>query len=281
MLAYSLTDGHIEEFIAHLRDLERTESTIKKYRRDIQDFLSFLPPEGRVDKNSVMLWKCKLAEENAAGTVNSKLAALNGLFGYLGWHDCRVKPIKRQRRVFRDKQREMTQADYFRLLNAAKAAGNQRLYYIMETLCATGIRISELQFITVEALAKGYAAVNCKGKLRTVILTGKLCRVLQKFCSRYNIVHGSVFVTRTGKPLDRSNIWRELQKLAIAAKVDCGKVFPHNFRHLFAIAFYSLDKDIAKLADLLGHASIETTRIYIMESSREHERKMARLGFVV
>ena len=192
-----------------------------------------------------------------------------------------MKPLRRQRELFRDPGRELHKGDYLRLLAAAKGTGNWRLYYLMETLASTGIRVSELKFVTVQALHAGRAWVEGKGKGRLVLLTPKLCRVLAKYCRQRGITAGPVFVTRTGRPMDRSNIWKALHTLCQTAGVEARRVFPHNFRHLFARAFYALEKDIAKLADLLGHASVETTRIYIMESGAEHKRQVERLGLVL
>ena len=175
----------------------------------------------------------------------------------------------------------MTKEEYLRLLNTAREKGNERLYLLMETLCSTGMRVSEVKYVTVGALGVGCAVVDCKGKQRAVILPKRLCSDLGKYCMRKGIKGGPIFVTKTGKPVDRSNIWRELQHLCESAAVAPDKVFPHNFRHLFAVSFYELEKDIAKLADLLGHASIETTRIYIMESGAEHQRQLERLGLVI
>ncbi|MFR1233440.1 MAG: tyrosine-type recombinase/integrase [Evtepia gabavorous] len=228
-----------------------------------------------------MAWKETLAKRYAVSTVNGKLAALNGLFSFLGWRECRVKPLRRQRELFRDKGRELDKGEYLRLLAAAKRRENWRLYYLMETLASTGMRVSELRFVTVQALAAGRVRVDCKGKHRTIFLTAKLCRALGNYCRRQKRTSGPVFVTRTGRPVDRSNIWREMRALSTQAGVGERKVFPHNFRHLFARAFYSLEKDMAKLADLLGHASVETTRIYIMESGAEHKRQVERLGLVI
>lgn len=276
-----IEDEDLTHFLDHLRREERSPGTRAKYLRDIRRFLAFLPEAKRVDKAQVLVWKERLARQYADRTVNTMLAALNSFFTFLGWYDCRVKSVKCQRQIFREKEREMDKGEYLRLLKEAKRQGNHRLYFLMETLSATGIRVSELPFVTVEALAAGRARVDCKGKRRTVLLTRKLCRALQGYCQARGITAGPVFVTRTGRPMDRSNIWRELQGLCAGAGIPRRKVFPHNFRHLFAKAFYALEKDIAKLADLLGHASIETTRIYIMESGAEHARQMERLGFVL
>ena len=227
-------------------------------------------------------WKDFLLQSGyAVATINSMLTAVNGFFRFMGWEECRVRPLRRQRRIFCDEKKELTKEEYFCLLSAAEERGNQRLYCILQTIAATGIRISELPFITAEALKAGRAEVNCKGKLRVIFLTKKLCRTLRQYCRQQGILSGSVFVTKSGRPVNRSNIWAEMKKLCESAGVAAEKVFPHNLRHLFARTFYRMEKDIAKLADLLGHTSIETTRIYLMESGREHERQIGRLGLVI
>ena len=276
-----LRQEHLERYGAYLREEERSPGTIGKYLRELGEFYAWLPAGGRVSKETAVRWKERLEGRYEPGTVNGKLAALNGLFAFLGWVECRVKPLKRQREVFRSRARELTREEYLRLLRAAREQGNERLYLVMETLCSTGMRVSELQWLTVEALSRGSAAVDCKGKRRTVLLTRRLRRVLGEYCRRAGRRSGPVFVTRGGRPLDRSNIWREMRALCRRARVDARKVFPHNLRHLFAVSFYRMEKDIAKLADLLGHASIETTRIYIMESGAEHARQLERLGLVL
>ena len=281
MYQRTITKATLTAFHRHLQEAERRPATIAKYLREVQDFARHLEPGQPVEKETVLAWKAALARRYAAGTVNGKLAALNTFFAFLGWGECRVKALRRQRELFRDPGRELHKGDYLRLLAAAKGTGNWRLYYLMETLASTGIRVSELKFVTVQALHAGRAWVEGKGKGRLVLLTPKLCRVLAKYCRQRGIATGPVFVTRTGRPMDRSNIWKELHHLCEAAGVEARRVFPHNFRHLFAQAFYALEKDIAKLADLLGHASVETTRIYIMESGAEHRRQVERLGLVV
>ena len=217
----------------------------------------------------------------AVNTINVMISAVNSFFNFLKWVDLRIKQLKMQRRIFRDKEQELTKEEDMRLLNAAKEAGNLRMYNLMQTLGSTGIRISELRFITVASLQEGSATVDCKGKQRTVLLPDQLRKSLRAYCEKKNITSGPIFVTKRGKPMDRSNIWKEMRKLYAAANVEASKVFPHNFRHLFTVTFYQLEKDVAKLADLLGHSSIDTTRIYIMESGAEHERQMERLGLVV
>ena len=281
MYQRTITKATLAAFHRHLQEAERRPATIAKYLREVQDFARHLEPGQPVEKETVLAWKAALARRYAAGTVNGKLAALNTFFAYLGWGECRVKPLRRQRELFRDPGRELDKGDYLRLLGTAKKSGNWRLYYLMETLASTGVRVSEVQYITVQSLQAGQVWVEGKGKDRLVLLTAKLCRALGKYCRKRGITAGPVFVTRTGRPLDRSNIWKELQALCRKAGVEGKRVFPHNFRHLFARAFYALEKDIAKLADLLGHASVETTRIYIMESGAEHKRQVERLGLIL
>lgn len=271
----------IEAFRDCLMREERSEGTIQKYIRDVRAFLLFLCSR-EISKEITVEWKESLiCSGYAVSTINSMLAALNRFLRFCGREECRVRPLRRQRRIFCDRERELSKEEYFRLLRAAEREGKRRLYFILQTISATGIRISELKYITAEALGKRRAEVSGKGKLRTVVLTKELCQALKGYCRENGIKTGSVFVTRNGRPVDRSNIWAEMKRLCKSAGVDETKVFPHNLRHLFARAFYRLNRDIAKLADVLGHSSIETTRIYIMESGREHERQIARLGFVV
>ena len=280
-MTYMMTMEQIQAFEANLRMEEHSESTIQKYASASMVFYNFLPPEKIVTKEQLLVWKEQISVTLAASTVNVMISAVNSFFAFLSWADLRIKQIKTQRRIYRDKERELTREEYMRLLNVARARGNLRLFHLVQTLAGTGIRISELRYVTVEALCNGSAVVNCKGKQRIVLIPKKLRRALQSYCEKANITSGPVFITKNGKPLNRSNIWKEMRKLCAAACVEPGKVFPHNFRHLFAVTFYKLEKDVAKLADLLGHASINTTRIYIMESGAEHERQMERLGLVV
>lgn len=268
-------------FAHHLQIEERAPGTIEKYLRDIRTFVAWLE-ERQMNKETVVAWKEHLLTAGyAPQTVNSMLAAVNGLLDYVGRGDQKVKPVKCQRTIFRAKERELTKVEYLRLLDAARRQGKRRLFLIMETVCATGIRISELKYITVQAAQAGQAVVNCKGKCRVILIPRKLCRQLLKWAKDKKITVGPIFQTSSGKPVDRSNVWREMKGVCAAAGVDSRKVFPHNLRHLFAVAFYQAEKDIAKLADVLGHASISTTRIYIMETGAEHERQLARLGLVV
>ena len=217
----------------------------------------------------------------SVSTVNVMLSAVNRFFAGLSWNQLRIRQVRTQRKVYRDQQREMTKADYICLLHVAEKSENKRLLYLMQTLAATGVRISELKFVTVESLKSGSVMVSCKGKTRKVFLPRQLREKLLDYCTEERIMKGPVFITKSGTPMDRSNIWRELQRLCEAAGIDTKKVYPHNFRHLFAVSYYQQEKDVVKLADLLGHSSIDTTRIYIMESGEEHERQIERLGLVI
>lgn len=273
--------GQIGQYVAFLRREEHSDSTVEKYERSLNSFFQWLPGEKAVTKELVHSWKINLLETGyAVSSVNAMLVAVNGFLAFIGCQNCRVKTLRQQRRIFADKSRELSRSEYTRLVAAAQARGDEQLMMVMETICATGIRVSELQHITVEAVRQGQAEVRCKGKHRVIFLPAKLQKLLLRYAKNRGL-SGAVFVTRSGRPLDRSNIWHKMKGLCAAAKVDPNKVFPHNLRHLFARTFYGLEKDIAKLADLLGHASIETTRIYIMESGITHRRCMQRMGLVL
>ncbi len=274
-----ITKNHIANFKRYLCDEEKSPATVEKYIRDITAF--FIWTGGKeFDKSGVIAYKEHLTENYMTASVNSMLSSLNSFFTYCEWHECRVKTLKCQKQIFTNESKELTRAEYERLLTAAKSSGNKRLYYIMQTICASGIRISELRFITVDAVKRQIAEVRCKGKGRTVFLPKDLCKILKKYISERNIKSGCVFVTKNGRPLNRSNIWTDMKKLCKTAGVARSKVFPHNLRRLFARTFYSQQKDIVRLADLLGHSSVNTTRIYTAESGREHRRKIQNLGLV-
>lgn len=275
-----LTLQQLDAYSAFLRQEERSPGTREKYRRDIKAF--YLWVDGRnVTKETVIEWKEHLVnEEYAPVTINSMLAALNGLFGFLEWGDCRVKFLKVQRRMFREEKRELTREEYNRLLEAARNQGRERLALVMETICTTGIRVSEVQYITMEAVRRGRAEITLKGKIRVIFLPVKLCRKLAKYSKKQKIVSGEIFLTGNGKPLNRRQIWAEMKGVCKYADVTPSKVYPHNLRHLFATVFYKMYKDISRLADLLGHSSIETTRIYLTISSAEHACQLERLGLV-
>lgn len=266
------------QFKAYLIEEEKSELTIEKYIRDVDRFLRWLGTE-ELTKNKVLEYKAALIETYAVVSVNSILSSLNSYLSFMGRTDCRVKAIKQQRRTFLSEEKELTKQEYERLLKAAES--KPRLCLLMQTICSTGIRVSEHRFITVEAAKAGYAEVRLKGKHRVVFLPKKLCRALLKYAKEQHILQGSIFITATGKPLNRCNIWAEMKKLCDTARVPREKVFPHNLRHLFARLYYSLEKDIVRLADILGHSSINTTRIYTMESGHTHRRQMERLQLLL
>lgn len=268
----------IINFAAYLRKEERSAATIEKYIREAGRFLRWL--DGRTaGKELALAYKEALMGERTPAGVNGAIAALNCLFSFWGLPECRMRSVKIQRRIFRDEERELTEKEYRRLLTAAK--GNRRLLLVMETICATGIRVSELKFFTVEAVRRGRAEGYNKGKNRPVFLPGKLQKTLLQYIKVQGIESGPVFITRSGRPLDRSNIWSDMKKLCRTAGVAEVKVFPHNLRHLFARMYYGLEKDIVRLADILGHASINMTRIYTMESGAEHRRQLERMRLVI
>ncbi|MDD6483605.1 MAG: tyrosine-type recombinase/integrase [Clostridiales bacterium] len=275
----NITDETVNNFKMYLYEEERSDSTIEKYMRDIRLFREWLG-EKVVNKAAVLEYKKSLCKKYAPRSVNSVLSSLNALFVFLDRHELKVKTLKIQRQIFADKGKELTKTEYERLLRAAKSKRNERIYYLMQTIGSTGIRISELQYITCEAVNAGQAAINCKGKLRRVFLPKQLCKMLKSYIKRRNIKSGAVFVTKNGKPLDRSNVWRMLKALCESADVPKNKVFPHNFRHLFARTFYSLQKDIVRLADILGHSSVNTTRIYTMETGDTHMKQLQKLGLL-
>lgn len=275
----TVTDENIKKFEEYLYAEERSGNTIEKYIRDVRFFRGRLQG-GNVDKSALVKYKKELCERYAAKSVNSMLSSVNAFFVFMGWYDLKVKTLKIQRRIFSDKSKELSKPEYERLLSAAKNRKNKRLYYLMQTVASTGLRVSEIQYITCEAVRQGQAVINCKGKIRQIFLPKKLCKMLLSYIKERNIKSGSVFVTKTGKPLDRSHIWKMLKSLCEAAGVSRDKVFPHNFRHLFARTFYSLQKDIVRLADILGHSNIETTRICTMESGAEHRKLLQKLGLL-
>ncbi len=275
----SINNEIINKFKLYLYESEKSDNTIEKYMRDIRFFREWLGGM-EFDKSTVLRYKKELCEKYAPKSVNSIISSLNALFVFMNWHELKVKTLKIQRQIFADKEKELTKAEYERLLTAAKNKGNERLYYLMQTIGSTGLRISELRYVTVDAVNAGQAVINCKGKIRPVFLPKELCKMLKAYIRQRSIKSGSVFVTKTGRPLDRSTVWKMLKALCEAAGVARSKVFPHNFRHLFAKTFYSLQKDIVRLADILGHSSIETTRIYTIESGEVHKMQLQKLGLL-
>lgn len=275
-----ITQTQIIQFERKLIDEEKSSATIRKYIRDIEAFFIFTGKEA-VTKETTVRYKKQLMERYAPASVNSMLAALNCFLKEMGWYDCTVKALKVQKQAFRSGERELSKEEYYQLLNAARGRKNMRLYLVMQTICSTGIRVSELRFITLEAARTGHALVSLKGKTRTVLLPKTLCRELKKYAENNGIRSGSIFVTRSGKPLDRSNILHNMKSLCEEAGVERQKVFPHNLRHLFACLFYKVEKDLSRLADILGHSNINTTRIYTSVSGEEQARKIEKLGLVM
>ena len=275
-----LTPEIVDKYIDFLREQEKSVSTVHKYIYVIGNFCKYMA--GRtITKTDVIVWKEELTSIYASASVNTMIAAVNGLFAFFDWMDLKVRPLKIQRSLFCDERKELNRAEYTRLVNTAQKDGNERLSLVLQTICATGIRVSELQYITAEAVHSGKAEINNKGKRRTIFLPGKLCRSLKNYSRKQKRTVGCVFVTKTGKPLDRSNIWREMKALCKSAGVEAGKVFPHNLRHLFARTYYSLEKDLSRLADILGHSNVNTTRIYTIESGSIHATQIERLGLII
>ena len=274
-----ITEEMLRSYHQYLLREEKSTATVEKYLRDVRAF-AFYAGESEITKEVVLEYKRELQEkEYAVRSINSMLASLNSFLIYMGWTDCKVKSFKLQRQVYCAEEKELTKAEYERLLKAAEK--NEQLRLVMQTICGTGIRVSELKFFTVEAVSRGEVIVNCKAKTRTILIPGKLRKRLLDYARKQKIRSGVIFLTRNGKPLDRKTIWAQMKGLCKAAGVNPSKVFPHNLRKLFARTFYGIEKDIAKLADILGHSSIDTTRIYIMTTGTEHRRKIERLGLVV
>ena len=276
----SLTSALIQKYLTYLQEQERSAHTIRKYAHDLTALRTYLHGEP-LTKTALIGWKAQLVATLAPASVNSMLVAVNGFLSFMGWQNLKVKLLKIQRTVFVDESRELSRAEYARLVHAAQQKENERLALVLQTICATGIRVSELRFITVEAVQHGRAEISNKGKRRIVFLPGALRKLLAAYLRKQGKVSGVVFTTRSGKPLDRSNIWRDMKKLCQSAGVDPQKVFPHNLRHLFARTFYSIDHDLSRLADILGHSSVTTTRIYTAECGSVHAQQMERLRLII
>ena len=275
-----LTEQMIEEYREWLQIEEKEIATIEKYIRDVRTFYRFAENRA-VEKTLAIAYKQHLIREGyAISSINSMLVAMNGIFTHLGWVDCKVRTMKKQRQIYCPVNKELTRAEYLKLVATAEQEGNQRLMLILQTLCATGIRVSELQYITVEAVLQGEAVVSCKGKIRVVFIVSQLQEKLLEYAGQRGIVEGVIFVTRNGRPVDRINIWREMKNISCKAGIHPEKVTPHSLRHLFARAFYSTNKDIVKLADVLGHSSVNTTRIYVISTGDEHRQCMEELELV-
>ena len=279
-MLYIITPEIQSSFGNHLRLEEKSPATIEKYTRDVRAFAAFA--DGReVDKALVLNYKNSLLDQYTATSANSMLAALNSFFRFCGWHDLTVKQFRVQRQAFCSEEKELSRQEYMRLVSTAECTGNEKLALVLQTICGTGIRVSELAYITAEAVRHGEAHVNCKGKTRRIFIVPELKKKLLTYIKKQGIREGSVFVTKNGKALNRTTIWRAMKALCSAAKVAATKVFPHNLRHLFARIFYSMQKDIVTLADLLGHASINTTRIYTVTTGETHKRKMKLMKLIM
>ena len=275
----TITNEIIKSFNDYLINEEKAVATVNKYLHDIGEFQIWLG-EQELCKMAVLAYKSYLCEHYAPASVNSTLSSLNSFFNFMQWYDLRAKSLKIQKQIFASTDKELSKSEYDRLLQAAKQKKNERLYLLMQTICSTGIRVSEVRYVTVEAVMRGIAEINCKGKRRQVFLPKQLCQILKQYIKEQKIKSGTVFVTKNGNPLDRSNIWSDMKKLCKAANVSEKKVFPHNLRHLFARTYYSLQKDIVRLADILGHSSVNTTRIYTMETGEVHRSQIQKLGLL-
>lgn len=280
-MEHTIKQDMLERFRSAMAEDEKSSATISKYVRDVRAFMEWLGERGTVSKETAIQYKEYLIGKYAVTSVNSMLAALNCFFRRMDWYDCLVKTLKVQREAFRRHERELSKEEYFRLLDAAQRTGNKRLQLVMESICSTGIRISELRFITAEALLCAQVRVSLKGKTRTVLLPPKLCRKLRQYAAQKGIETGSIFITSGGRPLDRSNVLHEMKRLCSEAGVDREKVFPHNLRHLFACTYYRVNKDLSHLADLLGHSNINTTRIYTQVSGEEQVKELTALGLLL
>ncbi len=276
----TITQKNNSDFKQFLIETEKSKATIEKYVREVQQLFIFLC--GReITKQRILEYRELLQQRHKARTVNGKLSAINAYLDFAGLACNKVRLLKVQRMAFIDENRELTESEYKRLLRAAKNKDNERLYFVMLTICNTGIRVSELKYITVEAVKNHRAEISLKGKNRIVILHGNLRNQLLQYAKKYGITSGCIFRTRSGKSLDRSNICHDMKKLCAIARVDQNKVFPHNLRHLFARSFYAIEKNLSHLADILGHSSVETTRIYVATSIKEHERIIQKMKLLI
>ena len=281
MMTFTITAEQISDYAVYLKNEDRSAGTREKYLRDIKNFARFLGSHS-LNREMTIAWRDELINgQYASVTVNSMIAALNGFLHYINRDDCRLHFLKIQRKLFREKSKELTRAEYERLIDTAYSMGKERLALLMETICASGIRVSEVKYITVAAAKNARAEISLKGKIRSILLPKKLCRKLLQYAKKQKIAAGEIFLTSNGKSLSRGQIWAEMKKMCQKAGVEHTKVFPHNLRHLFATVFYRTCKDIARLADVLGHSSIDTTRIYLITTATEHERQLEKLCLVV
>ena len=274
-----ITEEAIRSFSNNMLFEEKAEATVRKYTHDVGELRKWLG-ECELSKKTVLSYKAYLTEHYAPASVNAALSSLNSFFDYMEWYELRVKSLKIQKQIFAREDKELTVAEYDRLLRAAKEKKNERLFLLMQAICSTGIRVSELRYITVEAVSRGTARIRSKGKIREILLPKQLCIRLRCYAKEQKIKSGAVFVTKRGNPLDRSNIWNDMKKLCRAAGVSETKVFPHNLRHLFARTYYNLEKDIVRLSDILGHSNVNTTRIYTMQTCGIYRKQLQRLGLL-
>ena len=270
----------LEAYENCLRDNEKSKATREKYVRDVKHFAEFAGDK-EIDKAVLLDYKRELEKDYAMTSANSMIAAVNSFLRYVGWHELCIKQFKIQKDAYSPQEKELSQAEFHTLIKTAEKNNKERLSLVIQTICGTGIRVSELQYLTVEAVRKGEATVSCKGKTRKIIVVSRLQKKLLAYAKKNNIESGMLFTTKSGKPLDRTNIWRAMKKLCELAGIAAEKVFPHNLRHLFARTFYGIEKDISKLADILGHSNINTTRIYIMTTLAEHKRKMESMRLII
>ena len=280
MTERKITDRMLNAFETMLKEDEKSKHTIEKYMRDVRCFQCFAE-ERSIDKALTIEYKAFLEKEYATASANSMIAALNSFLRFIGWDECCIKQFKVQKKTYCSENDELTKVEYLSLVRAAESEQNDRLSLLIQTICGTGIRVSEVEYITVEAVQRGEAVVSCKGKTRTVFIVSTLRKKLMSYAKKHRIKMGMIFVTKNGKAINRSNIWREMKNLCKQAGVSPNKVFPHNLRHLFARTFYGIEKDIAKLADILGHSSINTTRIYIVSTGAEHRRRIERMHLIL
>ena len=280
MMERRMTDGILNAFETMLKEDEKSKHTVEKYMRDVRCFQCFAEERG-IDKVLTIEYKAFLEKEYATASANSMIAALNSFLRFAGWEDCCVKQFKVQKKAYCSENEELTKAEYLSLVRTADDKRNERLSLLIQTICGTGIRVSEVSFITVEAARQGEATVYCKGKRRTVFIVSALRKKLLRYAKEHDIRSGMIFVTKSGKAMNRSNIWREMKELCKQSGVSPNKVFPHNLRHLFARTFYGIEKDIAKLADILGHSNINTTRIYIISTGAEHKHRMESMRLIL
>lgn len=278
---HQITEEKVAQFAQMLLKEERSPGTIENYLRHIRAFAQWLNGQ-EVTLEAVTTWKGNLLDkEYSPGSINAMLLALNRFFKFMGWNDCKVKSLRIQRQMFRETTKELTRKEYVQLLSAAQAQGKNRLVLLMEAICCTGIRVSEVQYLTVESVREGKAVISLKGKIRTILIPSKLRKKLLQFAQKQKTISGAIFRTRNGTPISRKQIWAEMKALCKKAGVAASKVFPHNLRHLFARTFYSSCKNVVMLADVLGHSSVETTRIYLISTGIEHEQQLEHLGLII